>query len=145
MSKDTSSQRPSAPEVFSTAVHSTPSTLPHPVVTAVAMSADAVAMLPAHVMAPDASVRLQSFTELSVEDVTGQAAPDLIVSPLLARGFDATDLLTMLREARYLGRFLVLAPQMPDIALIRSEMMVQAPDINVDIIALDGSSALHLL
>ncbi len=122
-----------------------PFILRHPVVTAVAMTAHAVAMLPRHVMAPDASVRLQTLAEITAEEVTGAGAPDLVVSPLLARGFDATDLLTTLREAEFKGRFLVLAPRMPDIPLIRAEMLVQAPGVNVDIIALSGASVLHLL
>lgn len=145
MSKDNRNQRPNELEGWSDGEAASASALPHPVVTAVAMTAHAVAMLPRHVMAPDASVRLQTLADISADDVFGASAPDLILSPLVARGFDATDLLDILRDAKFQGRYLVLAPRMPDIPLIRAEMLMQAPDVNVDIIALDGSSALHLL
>lgn len=120
-------------------------TLIRPIVLAVALSGAALMQMPRHVLAPGSAVGQTSLADLEAMDVVGDHAPDLILCPLVARGFDAMDLLTLLREARFAGRFLVLAPHMPDIPLIRAEMLANAPGLNVDIIALDGSSALHLL
>jgi hypothetical protein len=145
MSNDSSYSRSTEQDVWTDGDVARPSSLSHPVVTAVAMTAHAVALLPRHVIAPDAFVRLASLGEVTAQDVTGDQAPDLILAPLVARGFDATDLLNVLRDAGFRGRFLVLAPRMPDLPLVRAEMLMQAPDLNVDIIALDGTSALHLL
>lgn len=115
------------------------------IVLAVTLSPNALMQMPRHVLAPGSAVGQTTFSDMRMHHVVGDHAPDLVLCPLVSCGFDAMDLLILLREAGYLGRFLVLAPQMPDIALIRSEMLAQAPDLNADIIAMDGQSALHLL
>lgn len=127
-----------------------PATVPRqpaarPGVLAVALSRDAVRQLPRHVLAPLADVSLSTLARVTAGDVTGTRAPDLILAPLAARGFDAMDLLATLAQADYAGRVLVLAPPVPDVALVRADVRAQAPALNVDVIALDGRSALHLL
>lgn len=116
-----------------------------PSVLAVALSDDALSQMPRHVLAPASQVALRSLAELEAEDVAGPDAPELIIAPLTARGFDAMDLLERLAETDFAGRVLVLTPHMPDIPLVRADVLAQAPSLNVDVIALDGSSALHLL
>ncbi|GAB5446049.1 response regulator [Gymnodinialimonas sp.] len=116
-----------------------------PNVLAVALSPSALSQMPRHVLAPDAHVSLSTLARVTAAEVTGADAPDLILAPLTARGFDAMDLLGALTEADYRGRILVLTPHMPDVPLVRADVLAQAPALNVDVIALDGSSALHLL
>lgn len=124
---------------------STPETHSPAHILAVALSLRALDGMPRHVRAPDAHVSQTTLADLPFDAMTGPDAPDLIICPLTATGFDAMDLLARLRDAGFRGRFLVLAPHMPDIALIRAEMLSSAGDVNVDIIALDGESVLHLL
>ncbi|OAN73951.1 hypothetical protein A8B78_17530 [Jannaschia sp. EhC01] len=114
-------------------------------VLAVALSRDALAQMPRHVLAPDAEVVLSALAQVGARNITGPDAPDLILAPLTAKGFDAMDLLATLTQAGFGGRVLVLAPHMPDVPLVRADVLAQAPTLNVDVIALDGSSALHLL
>lgn len=113
-----------------------------PKVLAVALSPTALSQMPRHVLAPDADVTLTTLDDLATR---GPAAPDLILAPLTARGFDAMDLLATLTKAGFKGRVLVLTPHMPDVPMVRADVLAQAPALNVDVIALDGSSALHLL
>ncbi len=114
-----------------------------PTVLTVALSEDVLAHLPRHVLDPQAVVARATFDKLTRSQIVGPNAPDLILSPLVQRGFDAMDLLTMLSVAGFRGRYLVLAPAAPHVTLIRSEMQNQAPELNVDIIVLDGTSVLH--
>lgn len=114
-------------------------------VLAVALTDAALAAMPRHVLAPGSDVKLTSLARVAQHGLSGDHAPELILTPLTARGFDAMDLLTALTEAGFSGRVLVLTPHMPDIPLVRADVLAQAPALNVDVIALDGSSALHLL
>ncbi|MBY4892166.1 hypothetical protein KUL25_05250 [Rhodobacteraceae bacterium N5(2021)] len=113
-------------------------------VLAVALSRDALAQTPRHVLAPDAEMVLSALAQVGARDVTGPDAPGLILAPLTAKGFDAMDLLATLTQAGFGDRVLVLAPHVPDVPLVRADVLAQAPTLNVDVIALDGSSALHL-
>ncbi len=101
--------------------------------------------LPRHVLAPTAKVRHIAMGEVALAALTGKCSPALVLSPLFAPGFDAVDLLMHLKDAAFRGRYLILAPSMPDIPLIRAEMLAQAGDVEVDIICLSDASALHLV
>lgn len=116
-----------------------------PSILAVALSDTALEQLPRHVLDPLSAVKKRALAQVVAHDIKGEAAPDLIIAPLTARGFDAMDLLTTLTDARYAGRVLILAPHMPDVPMVRADVVAEAPDLNVDLIALDGSSALHLV
>lgn len=117
----------------------------HPAVLAVALSDGALDKMPRHVLAPGAEVSRSLLSQVTARDVTGPKAPELVIAPLTARGFDAMDLLATLSDAAFAGRVLVLTPHLPDVPLVRADVSAQAPALNVDVIALDGSSALHLL
>lgn len=118
---------------------------PHPVVLAVALSEGALDAMPRHVLAPAAEVSRSLLSQVESHHVTGPDAPELILAPLTAPGFDAMDLLATLTDVSFEGRVLVLTPHLPDVPLVRADVSAQAPELNVDVIALDGSSALHLL
>ncbi|MEX3015287.1 hypothetical protein [Gymnodinialimonas hymeniacidonis] len=94
-------------------------------------------------LAPDARVQHVSIADIENQAFSGPAAPDLVLSPLISPGFDAIDLLRILQKRRFAGRYLMLASAMPDIPLIRAEMMAQAGCIDLDVIALGASSTLH--
>lgn len=145
MSNDSRVKSPASDAPWDALVKADHSPLIRPLVLAVALSANALHGMPRHILAPDAAVGQITLAELSADALTGNAAPDLILSPMVSCGFDAMDLLSLLREAGYRGRYLVLAPAMPDIELVRAEIMAQSGEVNVDIIALDGTTALHLV
>lgn len=112
---------------------------------AVALSPDELTRLPRHILAPDASLRRARLADLTARELRSTDAPTLVLSPLVARGFDAMDLLTTLREVGFAGRYLVLASGVPHIALIRAEMRALAGRLNVDIIAPGAGPVLHLV
>ncbi len=99
--------------------------------------------LPPHVLSPLASVKHINLSEVKFHKFAGSLAPDLVLSPLISPGFDALDLLAALRDRRFAGRFLMLAPAVPDIPLIRAEMLAQAGGVDLDVISLGASSTLH--
>ena len=109
----------------------------------VSIPTEARAALPRHVLAPDADVAHTTLAGIDDQTLLGPAAPSLVLSPLTGPGFDAMDLLTTLREIGFEGRYLVLAPSMPDIPLIRAEMLAQSEGLDVDVIALGDGSTLH--
>lgn len=119
--------------------------VPHPVVLAVALSEGALDAMPRHVLAPAAKVSRSLLSQVAERDVTGPEAPELILAPLTAPGFDAMDLLARLTDVAFEGRVLVLTPHLPNVPLVRADVTAQAPALNVDVIALDGSSALHVV
>lgn len=60
--------------------------------------------------------------------------PVMVVSPLVANGFDCLDLALRLQMIGYRGKFRVLAPDVTRPAMIRSEITAQAPDLDVEIL-----------
>jgi hypothetical protein len=116
----------------------------HPAILAVALSAQEVEELPRHVRAPGAIVLCCPLSHLDRCDLRGPSAPALILSPLVARGFDCMDLLLALRDAGFAGRYLVLSSPLPHIPLIRNEIRAVAGTLDIDIIALGRGSVLHL-
>ncbi len=104
-----------------------------------------VSALPRHVREPGATLRSTVLARLRPGDLRGRHAPSLVLSPLVCQGFDCMDLLTTLREEGFAGRYLVLAPTMPNIARVRAEMRAVAGALNIDIMALGARSVLHLV
>ncbi|WP_373356945.1 hypothetical protein [Pseudoroseicyclus sp. CXY001] len=63
--------------------------------------------------------------------------PDLVVSPLLAEGFDALDLARRLAELGYRGRYRAVALSLPDPGLVQDEVRAVAPDLDFDVYLLE--------
>jgi hypothetical protein len=114
-------------------------------VLAVDLDSTAVAKLPRNVVAPAAGIVHVAFADLANVALSGPEAPSLVLSPLLTAGFDALDLAQMLVAGGYRGRYLALVDKLPSAKLIRREVAAQSPDLNFDVIVLDGSSPLHSL
>jgi hypothetical protein len=114
-------------------------------VLAVSLSEDALTVLPRNVMPPGSYIRKISYDALPEERLSGPVAPALVLSPLLTPVFDALDLARMLTQNGYRGRYLALVDKLPSANLIRREVAAQSPDLNFDVIVLDGSSPLHSL
>ncbi|NNV46977.1 hypothetical protein GTA62_10725 [Roseobacter sp. HKCCD9010] len=114
-------------------------------VLAVALSANVIDLLPRHVLEPNSIVQRVSYEMLGNVTLIGTHAPLLILSPLVTPMFDALDMAQFLTESGYRGRYLALVDKLPSANLIRREVAAQSPDLNFDMIVLDGSSPLHSL
>lgn len=114
-------------------------------VLAVALARDALDLLPRHVLEPHSYVAEIDFDELDSMSFAGPDAPALVLSPLLTPVFDAIDLARYLSQQGYRGRYLALVDRLPSANLIRREVEAQSPDLNFDVVILDGSSPLHSL
>ncbi|PWK62530.1 hypothetical protein C7455_101558 [Roseicyclus mahoneyensis] len=114
-------------------------------VLSLALSEAALLALPRHVLQPGSHIRRTGLAELPDELMTGPHAPGLVLSPLLTPEFDALDLARILTQCGYRGRYLALVDRLPSANLIRREVAAQSPNINFDVIVLDGSTPLHSL
>jgi len=114
-------------------------------VLAVALSQDALDVLPPNVLEPQSYIARCRFDDLDTVVFTGPTAPDLVLAPLLTPIFDAIDLARYLSQAGFQGRYLALVDKLPSAKLIRREVAAQSPDLNFDIVVLDGTNPLHSL
>ena len=114
-------------------------------VLAVAVSPQALSVLPRHVLPPESEIARTTYEALADVALSGRGAPALVLSPLLTPAFDALDLARRLGQGGYRGRYLALVDRLPNADLIRREVAAQTPAINFDVIVLDGSTPLHSL
>lgn len=114
-------------------------------VLAVALAPQALDLLPRNVLEPHSYIARVSYDELDSVPFSGPRAPALVLSPLLTPIFDAIDLARYLSQRGYRGRYLALVDRLPSANLIRREVEAQSPDLNFDVVVLDGSSPLHSL
>ncbi|MGP1355460.1 hypothetical protein [Roseicyclus sp.] len=114
-------------------------------VLAVALAPAALDLLPRNVLEPRSYIARVTYEELDSIRFSGPDAPALVLSPLLTPVFDAIDLARYLSQRGYRGRYLALVDRLPSANLIRREVEAQSPDLNFDVVVLDGSSPLHSL
>ncbi|MDG4648826.1 hypothetical protein P6F26_10260 [Roseibacterium sp. SDUM158017] len=114
-------------------------------VLAVALHSDALDLLPRNVLEPHSYIARVDFDDLDRISFAGERAPSLVLSPLLTPVFDAIDLARYLSQRGFTGRYLALVDRLPSARLIRREVEAQSPDLNFDVVILDGSSPLHSL
>jgi hypothetical protein len=69
-------------------------------------------------------------------------APTLVLSPLLARGFDCIDLAQVLHGMGYRGRYRAVADILPDPGMIRREIAAICPGLDFDVIVMPPRPAL---
>jgi hypothetical protein len=60
--------------------------------------------------------------------------PDRVICPLLARGFDASLLAQRLVMAGFRGWLTVIAPRLPDGAMVQRELSSIAPGLSVELV-----------
>tara|TARA_R110002096_G_scaffold350602_2_gene543812 strand:+ start:4971 stop:5225 length:255 start_codon:yes stop_codon:yes gene_type:complete len=65
------------------------------------------------------------------KSLLGALAPRCVIVPLFAGPFDVLTLLEQLVTARYTGRVLVLAPPLPDRAMVLAELQAHAPGLRL--------------
>lgn len=78
---------------------------------------------------------LAAFADVSAQTLAIWQ-PDVVISPLVDRDFDCTDLARQLVDAGFKGRYRVAAHALPDPALIRREIASNFPGLDFDILPL---------
>ena len=71
------------------------------------------------------------------QKLVSSVAPTKVVVPLMARGFDAADVLEQLAICGYQGSVWVLAPKLPNRRMVERELKSMASGIQVEVIELD--------
>jgi hypothetical protein len=114
-------------------------------VLAISLPIETLDLLPPNVLEPHSYIARVEYDELDSVSFSGAQAPALVLSPLLTPVFDAIDLARYLSQRGFRGRYLALVDRLPSANLIRREVEAQSPDLNFDVVVLDGSSPLHSL
>lgn len=78
------------------------------------------------------------FSDLETILAATPQHPALILAPLFAGSFDATDVAKVLQKVGYAGALYARVQGVPDIGLIRREIAVIAPGIVFDVLSDDG-------
>ncbi|WP_159458410.1 hypothetical protein [Roseisalinus antarcticus] len=73
------------------------------------------------------------FDELDPPLLT-RCAPQIVLSPLFGDGFDALDLALRLQTLAFSGLYRAIAENLPNVAIVRREISLAAPDIDFDIL-----------
>ncbi|MDP5084556.1 MAG: hypothetical protein NWQ23_03975 [Yoonia sp.] len=80
------------------------------------------------------------FDTLTEEALEG-FAPDIILSPLLANGFDALDIAARLQGFGFKGRYRVVAAPVPNADVVLADIRTHAPDIDFDLLLVPPASS----
>jgi hypothetical protein len=85
-----------------------------------------------------------AFTDFGsvTEQLFQLIAPQLVLSPLLARGFDCIDLAEVLHAIGFKGRYRAIAELLPDPGIIRGEIRDLCPGLDFDVILTPARSTL---
>lgn len=60
--------------------------------------------------------------------------PDRVMVPLIGRSFDARDGISRLKRLRYGGQICVIAPPLPDHAMVEAELRALAPGLAIAVL-----------
>lgn len=86
----------------------------------------------------DARFTYTSFSSLSPE-LMRNVQPEMVLSALVSNDFDAIDLARHLSDLGFQGSYRVIAQRVPDVAIIRAEVALVAPDLDFDVYELPGA------
>ena len=87
----------------------------------------------AYLQSTNASVVACGFAALDTA-LLDRVAPDLVVFPLLATGFDAAQVAARLHNVAFQGRALVIAPKRPNREMVLKELRALAPGLSISLI-----------
>lgn len=71
-------------------------------------------------------------------DLLRELSPDVILTPLVSRGFDCLDLAKRLGALGYCGAFRAVSTAVPDPDLIRREIRALCPQLRFDLVFIDA-------
>lgn len=82
--------------------------------------------------------QLDDFQFVEIKSLTAEvvrnAAPEIILSPLVADDFDAVDVAAKLIELQFTGKYRAISDTLPDADLIRKEIRSFAPQLDFDLL-----------
>ena len=84
----------------------------------------------------DREVAFVSFHEIDAK-LMADLAPGVVLSPLLATGFDCIDLAELLVTVEYRGRYRAVAVRLPNPELVVREIRQLCPSLDFDILMAD--------
>lgn len=97
-----------------------------------------VGNLPSWARAGRALPRLDGFRFVAFADLDAallaEAAPELVLSPLVDAAFDAVDVARRLGGLGFRGRYLALADRLPNPDAVRAEVRAAAPALDFDLL-----------
>ena len=70
------------------------------------------------------------------KSIIAEMQPDVILSPLVAAAFDAFQIIRHLKESGFRGRYRAVSPSLPNLAMIKEEIVSAAPEIDFDIVVM---------
>lgn len=84
---------------------------------------------------------------VALEDVTDDLLvdfkPEVVLSPLVGKGFDVIDVAVRLTSAGYTGRLRATTPDLPNPKLVSKEIRSVCPDIDFDLLVLSDVTQLE--
>ncbi len=81
----------------------------------------------------DSQIALAEFHDISPE-LLQTLNPDVVLSPLLCPAFDCLDLAQALTRSGFRGRYRIIAPALPNPAVIISEIEMLCPELDFSFI-----------
>jgi hypothetical protein len=90
----------------------------------------------------DGKIAFTDFRSVT-EELFQLIAPQLVLSPLLARGFDCIDLAEVLHAMGFKGRYRAIADILPNPEIIRREIGDLCPGLDFDVIVTPARSTLR--
>lgn len=81
----------------------------------------------------DGSLAFASFQGITAE-LFEILSPQIVLSPLLARGFDCIDLAQMLASIGFTGQYRAIAEDLPNPEIIRREITALCPALDFDVV-----------
>ncbi len=91
-----------------------------------------------------ATLHYASLPDLN-DDLLRRARPELVLSPLMMRCFDACDVLKRLADLGFRGRYRAISRTLPRPEVVRTELIACASGIDCDVIQLDRARQFRLV
>ncbi|WP_289052989.1 hypothetical protein [uncultured Aliiroseovarius sp.] len=87
----------------------------------------------------DSQITFAEFHEVGGE-LLDAIAPDVVLSPLLSSAFDCLDLAQLLKTLGFKGRYRAMSGNVPNPAVILSEISACCPGLDFDLLKIEASS-----
>ncbi len=87
----------------------------------------------------DTQITFAGFEEVDA-GFLNRVKPDIVLSPLLCRTFDCSDLAQSLQSTGFSGRYRIMSPRIPRPTVVLTELRSLYPSLDIDII-LDSVAA----
>ncbi len=87
--------------------------------------------------------RVSRLDYISLDDLDqaclDRTNPDVVLCPLVAKGFDALDVALRLQELKFDGRMRAICPPLPDPQVVLREVHILCPELDFNLLEIDTS------